>query len=49
MSDMYDVWQNSKAEVEQQMRSAGLTKETLDKINAWMEKKAKEDKDDSDK
>ena len=40
MSKMKDEFLNI-AEKERMMREAGLTKETLDKIQAWIEKSSK--------
>ena len=47
MSNIFDGVEDSWDDVEKQMRSAGLTRETVDKINNWI-KNAK-DKEDNDK
>ena len=47
MNNIFTDWHKNKDEVESQMLSAGLTRETLDKINKWMEHQNKESKDDS--
>lgn len=43
--NIFKDWHRNKDEIEQQMITAGLTRETLEKINKWMEKNAGENND----
>lgn len=46
--NIFKDWHENRDGIEQQMITAGLTRETLDKINKWMEERA-EKSDDSSK